>query len=87
MQIHFIGCLNGGGQLRDENTKTLSKEIFAKVEAIYNSVDIRVPEENKLVTDLYNKKWLANDLSKISKYLYTSYHEIEKTNNGLLVKW
>lgn len=81
------GCLNGGGQLRDENTKTLSKELLAKVEAVYSSVESRQPEDSSLFKDLYYEKWLANDEARIKKHLHTSYHAVEKLNNGLAVKW
>lgn len=83
------GCLNGGGQLRDDNTNTLSKELLDKVTYLYNSVPKMLPEENKFLKEFYD---LINNESNSSqqllkKYFYTSYQEIKKLNNSLTIKW
>ena len=81
------GCLNGGGQIRDERTNALSKELLDKVEKVYNSVQTKKPEENLFVKKLYEQDWLKNDLEIIKANLYTSYHQVEKITNGLAIKW
>ena len=81
------GCLNGGGQIREESTNKLTKELFAKVESLYNSIRPCLPDENVLVKKLYESEWLNNDDVVIKKNLHTSYHEIEKFTNGLAIKW
>ena len=79
--------MNGGGQLREENTKTLSKNLFEKVENNYFSIKRKTPNENNKMNQMYGQDWLNNDDLKIKKLLYTDYHEVEKMNNGLAVKW
>ncbi len=82
--FHILkGCLNGGGQIRDENTRNLSKDLFDKVDKAYNSLRFEHPEtSNSLYSD-----WLTNDLTRINQNLYTQYHQVEKLNNALTVKW
>jgi iron only hydrogenase large subunit-like protein len=82
------GCLNGGGQLRDDNTNTLSKELLDKVTNLYNSVPKMLPENNRFLKEFYD---LINDESNsqelLRKYFYTSYHEVKKLDNSLAIKW
>lgn len=77
--------MNGGGQIRDEQTNSLSKELLLKVEKVYNSVKNQIPDENTFVKNLYDSIWLGKD--NLEKNLYTNYHEIEKNTNGLAIKW
>ena len=91
---HFVeimacpsGCLNGGGQVRDENTNTLSQEVLNKVESLYKSVRKQRPGENMFVKNLYESEWLNNEAESIRKNLHTTYREVEKANNGLTIKW
>lgn len=81
------GCLNGGGQIRDEKTDILSKELLEKVEGVYNSVRDKIPNENIFIKRLYESDWLKDDLEMIQKNLHTKYHEVEKISNGLAIKW
>jgi iron only hydrogenase large subunit-like protein len=94
-QYHYVeimacpsGCLNGGGQIRDEKTNTLSKELLEKVEKVYNSVRMQTPQnENLFVKSLYESEWLNNQEESVRKNLHTNYHEVEKMTNGLAIKW
>ena len=85
--LFFLGCLNGGGQVREESTNALSKELLEKVEKVYNSVRSQQPEENLFVKQLYGEDWLKSDLEAIKTNLYTNYHMVEKITNGLAIKW
>jgi iron only hydrogenase large subunit-like protein len=81
------GCLNGGGQVRDESTNTLSKELLEKVESLYYSVQNKIPENNQFVHKLYDE-WLNHESQdEIKRNLHTTYHEVEKFTNGLTIKW
>lgn len=85
-----LGCLNGGGQIRDKMTNTLNKELFEKLDSLYNSVinhnaDYRA-ETNSLIEKMYDE-WLGKDAKAIDKHLHTSYNVIEKMNNNLMIKW
>ncbi|CAF0716024.1 unnamed protein product [Brachionus calyciflorus] len=81
------GCLNGGGQIRDESTNSLSKELFEKVENIYYSVKAQILRDNIFVKSLYESDWLNNDEINLKRNLHTTYHEVEKITNGLSIKW
>lgn len=93
-QYHYVeimacpsGCLNGGGQIRDEQTNTLSKDLLERVEKVYNSVRNQAANENLFVKSLYEDEWLNNEASEINKHLHTTYHQVEKITNGLSIKW
>lgn len=46
-----------------------------------------IPEENLAVHKLY-KTWLGGEnTDKAAAYLHTQYHEIEKMNTALAIKW
>jgi len=82
------GCLNGGGQIRDPQTNTLTKELFSKVEQAYHTaVPLATYEAGLAVDQLYKKEWLNEDSNKIDQFLHTKYHEVEKFNNALNIKW
>lgn len=81
------GCLNGGGQIRDENTKSLSKELLSNVQIVYDSIHSKSMNQNKITSELYDKKWLDGDKQSIQKLLHTQYHKVENVENGLIVKW
>ena len=92
-QYHYVelmacpsGCLNGGGQIRDPQTNSLTKELFSKVESVYNQLPNRLAV-NLPLEDLYKNEWLNNDVEKIKQHLHTSYKEVEKLNNALTIKW
>lgn len=54
---------------------------------MYASLPIQIPEENKIVKDLY-EKWLGGqDTDKSSALLHTQYHAVEKINTALNIKW
>ena len=76
------GCLNGGGQIRDEKN-ILSKELFSKVNDMYNSVPIKHPNDNEFL-----KKMYENENEEIlKKKVHTTYHEIEKLTTSMIIKW
>ena len=90
---HFVeimacpsGCNNGGAQLRPEGEETV-KERLAKVEELYSSQPAVSPSEVADVQRLYTE-WLGGAGSpKAQEMLHTSYHEVEKTTNALVMKW
>ena len=43
--------------------------------------------QNKITSELYDKKWLDGDKQSIQKLLHTQYHKVENVENGLIVKW
>ena len=79
--------MNGGGQIREEGTNTLSKELLEKVELAYNSVKKQIPGQNALVKSMYEEEWLKSEPASIHKHLHTAYHEVEKITNGLAIRW
>lgn len=80
------GCLNGGGQIRPEDSST-GKEHIAKLSELYNTVRTRLPENNSVVNQLY-EDWLDGaDSEKAHRILHTSYHVVEKIDNVLNIKW
>lgn len=90
---HFVevmacpaGCLNGGGQIRPGDGET-SKELIGRLGELYNSLRSRKPSENPAVEKLY-KEWLGGESSqKAKEMLHTNYHEVEKLNTALNIKW
>lgn len=82
------GCLNGGGQIRDPQTNTLTKELFSRVEEIYQTPVQFSSEHTRLAVEhLYKSEWLNEEQTKIEQHLHTRYHEVEKFNNALTIKW
>lgn len=79
--------MNGGGQIRDESTNSLSKELLEKVEKVYYSVKSQSPQENIFVKNLYESEWLKNEPESVKTNLHTTYHVVEKMTNGLAIKW
>jgi iron only hydrogenase large subunit-like protein len=86
-----LGCLNGGGQIRDKQTQTLDKDLFQKVDLVYNSVVNTDPifrlKIDDFINKLYQEEWLKRDPSLIKKHLHTTYHEIPKIDSNLNIKW
>ena len=90
---HFVevmacpsGCLNGGGQILPSNGEVV-KDLLSRVEAVYNSVSMRKPNENPLILQLY-QDWLGGaDSEKAKQVLHTQYHEVEKFVSALTIKW
>ncbi|XP_014214597.1 probable cytosolic Fe-S cluster assembly factor AAEL012261 isoform X1 [Copidosoma floridanum] len=80
------GCLNGGAQIRPQDG-TQPRELALKLETEYYKLPKSNPEENQVVNDLY-KSWLEGENSdKATSYLLTKYHEIEKMNAAISIKW
>ncbi|XP_034950134.1 probable cytosolic Fe-S cluster assembly factor AGAP009023 [Chelonus insularis] len=80
------GCLNGGAQIRSQNGLQ-SRQLASTLESKYQNLPIIEPESNIVVKTLYDS-WLdGEDSEKAFKYLYTQYHEIEKMNIALTMKW
>ncbi|XP_068710681.1 probable cytosolic Fe-S cluster assembly factor v1g210509 [Montipora foliosa] len=90
---HFVevmacpsGCLNGGGQIRPADGES-SKDLISRLDEIYNSPRTRKPSENPALEQLY-REWLGGESSaKARKMLHTNYHEVEKLNTALNIKW
>jgi iron only hydrogenase large subunit-like protein len=82
----FSGCLNGGGQIRPEEQES-PKELLNRVKEIYENMPARLPFDQNEVEDLYTN-WLGGaDSNKAKKTLHTQYHEVEKINTALNIKW
>lgn len=90
---HFIeimacpsGCLNGGAQVRPNSGQT-PRELTAELEAMYKMLPQSNPE-NEAVEMVYTT-FLDNagDNNKRKEFLHTSYHQIEKMNTALNIKW
>ncbi|KAG0333996.1 hypothetical protein BG004_000601 [Podila humilis] len=92
---HFVevmacpsGCINGGGQLKQDSSIPL-KDWIVQVEKQYrNGVVARKPEENPVLGQLY-QEWLGGvDTPKARQQLRTGYHAVEQNLvNPLAVKW
>lgn len=86
MSSLLLGCLNGGAQIRPEGN-VQPRELASILENIYHKLPLSKPEENKVVQNLY-KTWLGGEhTDKVSAYLSTQYHEIQKMNTALAIKW
>lgn len=80
------GCLNGGAQIRPQDN-TQPRELASRLEAEYHKLPEIRPEENESMNRLY-KSWLGwSNSDKAVAYLHTQYHEIEKMNTPLAMKW
>lgn len=86
MQCKYLGCLNGGAQVRPQGDKTV-RELTADLETMYHSLTARLPEHNETVRELYDS-WLGGvDSDKCVNILHTQYHAVEKMNTALNIKW
>ncbi|XP_072916817.1 cytosolic Fe-S cluster assembly factor narfl isoform X1 [Hemitrygon akajei] len=93
LTYHFVevmacpsGCLNGGGQIRAEESGS-SKDLLQQVEELYTTVKVQTPEANQFIEQLY-EQWLGStDCTKALKLLHTQYHAVEKMNTALNIKW
>lgn len=82
----FLGCLNGGGQIRPENAED-APQLLTQVEEKYESAPYEDVWENDAVDKLY-ELWLEGvDNDKAQRMLHTEYHAVEKTINALNIKW
>ncbi|XP_012057524.1 PREDICTED: probable cytosolic Fe-S cluster assembly factor CPIJ010948 isoform X1 [Atta cephalotes] len=80
------GCLNGGAQIRP-NGNVQPRELALTLEIMYHKLPLSKPEENKVVQNLY-KTWLGGEhTDKVNAYFNTQYHEIQKMNTALAIKW
>ena len=81
-----IGCLNGGGQIRPEGEET-AKDRLADVTNLYNAMKTVNPSSVCQVNEMY-ESWLGGqDSEKCRTMLHTVYHEVEKINTALNIKW
>ena len=86
MFFNFSGCLNGGGQIRPSGEET-PRELLQRVQEIYSCVQTREPRGNPAVEGLYSD-WLGgHNTDKAQEMLHTKYHEVEKMNTALNIKW
>ncbi|PNF25946.1 putative cytosolic Fe-S cluster assembly factor GK14772 [Cryptotermes secundus] len=80
------GCLNGGAQVRPQDGSS-PRELTMRLEAVYESLQKQVPEENHTVQELYST-WLEGAHSdKCVAMLHTKYHSVEKMTTALNIKW
>ncbi|KAG0052315.1 hypothetical protein BGZ83_002754 [Gryganskiella cystojenkinii] len=92
---HFVevmacpsGCINGGGQLKQDSSIPLKDWIVQVDQQYRNGVLARKPEENPVLAQLY-QEWLGGvDTPKAKEQLRTGYHAVEQNLvNPLAVKW
>jgi len=92
---HFVevmacpsGCINGGGQLKQDSSIPLKDWIIQVDQQYRNGVMARKPEENPVLAQLY-LEWLGGvDTPKAKEQLRTGYHAVEQNLvNPLAVKW
>ncbi|XP_025987991.1 probable cytosolic Fe-S cluster assembly factor AGAP009023 isoform X2 [Solenopsis invicta] len=80
------GCLNGGAQVRPDGN-IQARELASTLETMYRKLPLSKPEENTVVQNLY-KTWLGGEhTDKVNAYFNTQYHEIQKMNTALAIKW
>lgn len=85
-KMNVLGCLNGGAQIKAQNNSQ-PRELIMKLEEAYQKIARSNPEENSDITNLY-KTWLEGEYSdKANAIFHTQYHEIEKINTALNIKW
>lgn len=80
------GCLNGGGQIKPADAQN-SKELLQKVEELYKSERPLPPGDDSHVAELYQSWLLSVGVERAKELLHTKYHAVEKTTNGLTMKW
>ncbi|XP_011503409.1 PREDICTED: probable cytosolic Fe-S cluster assembly factor CPIJ010948 [Ceratosolen solmsi marchali] len=81
-----MGCLNGGAQIRSQDGMQ-PRELASKLEIEYHKLPKSDPKQNMLLKHLYDV-WLEGENSeKASAFLQTEYHEIEKMNTAISIKW
>lgn len=86
MSLLLLGCLNGGAQIRPEGN-VQPRELASILENAYHKLPLSKPDKNKVVQNLY-KTWLGGEhTDKVSANFSTQYHEIEKMNTALAIKW
>jgi iron only hydrogenase large subunit-like protein len=92
---HFVeimacpsGCLNGGGQIKPAET-TQARELIAQVGATFHQRQIRRPEENPIVAELYSTQLQEPGSQAAKELLHTRYHTVPKTElaNPLGIQW
>ncbi|XP_054011192.1 probable cytosolic Fe-S cluster assembly factor GH10760 [Hylaeus anthracinus] len=80
------GCLNGGAQIRPLNN-IQPRELALKLESMYRELPQSDPDKNQVVKNLY-ETWLGGEHThKALTYFHTQYHEIQKMNVPLAIKW
>lgn len=83
------GCLNGGGQIKkNTNDREEQRNNLKEIENLYQNVQLQLPQENLLVTNLY-KDWIKDDVYSINarKWLHITYKPIQKDQSSLIIKW
>ncbi|XP_018334505.1 probable cytosolic Fe-S cluster assembly factor AGAP009023 [Agrilus planipennis] len=79
------GCLNGGAMVHPQNRTV--KDLTTVLEDLYTNLPIQNQNESKTVKSLY-QQWFKGEEGDITKnILHTGYHEIEKVNVSLNIKW
>lgn len=80
------GCLNGGAQVRPITGES-GRELVSQLEAMYSQLALASPHENRFARRLYSQ-WLdGRDSDKAKALLHTTYHEVEKSDIALNIKW
>ena len=80
------GCLNGGAQIRPQDGKPV-RELIIELETMYKNLPNSIPEQNEDVKQLYANFFNGQHSEKTKALLHTSYHQVEKLNTALNIKW
>lgn len=81
-----IGCVNGGAQIRPWETGKPMREITSELERLYRQLPQSEPE-NPLTERTYESFFNGKGNDKTKTLLHTKYHEVEKMNTVLNIKW
>ncbi|XP_066984193.1 cytosolic Fe-S cluster assembly factor narfl isoform X2 [Macrobrachium rosenbergii] len=80
------GCLNGGAQIRPENTLS-TKELISQLETTYSSLPTTDMNSDPRIEMCYSE-WLGGaDSEKALKMLHTKYKAVEASTSALGIKW
>jgi len=84
------GCLNGGGQIRVKGGVKAQKDLVRKLDELYHKREVRLPQDNPIVSELY-KDWIKGKpySPAAQTLLHTQYHAVAKMDSGnlLALKW
>lgn len=83
------GCLNGGGQIRDEGAEgRIAGETLQRVQAAFEPRAVRSPLESSHARHLYDSHFGGGPGSEAAlAHLHTRYHAVPKLKNALTIPW
>lgn len=83
------GCLNGGGQIRDQGAEgRIAGEALQRVQAAFEPRAVRSPLESSPARELYDAHFGGGPGSEAAlAHLHTRYHAVPKLKNALTIPW